>query len=784
MNCITKNKISLLSIFLSFIITSKCLGQNVACELKGTICDKNNQETLLDNVEVIISTVERNNENYAKSCYTKNDGRYSLTATPGKYCILFRNYGKILYQDTLLITQDMDMGVVPITIDAKILPEVNVKGHRKTISYDRDRIVYNVKLSPWAKGFNAKDVITNMPWIDPTKPNELSLVGKDGVILLVNERRIALKGKELTIFLQNIASADIERIEIMTNPSPEFSAEGNNGVINIVTKQNRNIGFEGSVSTEYTQRRKPTFSEYANLVFSNRLLLINYGISNYNENAYNEILTNYSYPTYTRISSAKTDLKYDGVSQNLSANFFLNNNMNIGFMGALAFTKNGFDKKSVVEYTNLSIPQVDEFTHRDGKFHSITFTPYYEWNIDSLGKKLVVNYSYSKSHDKGHQTYISETKLPFTESRINGLYIYSSYNVDLKLPYTWMNFEAGSEYRHYKANNSSEYSVTEDYLYKESVFSTYADVNKTWGNWYAKVGARYEYTTQNGCLGNGQTAFKKKYGNLFPFVDITFHPIETSTLVLGYSKRIQRPPMYCLDPTRGYTDSYHYENGDPQMRPTLMDYLELKYMVNNLYVELSYIYTKDGITQVFSDNGNGIVGSCYTNGLTIQSFGGNINYTNNKNKFSANIAGSLYYNRAEVNLSDLDDDNLKGLTSRISSTLTYKFMDNCTLFARYYYVFPGLSENVHFESFQSLSLGVNMQLLRGKLNFEIGTSDIFKTLKSRNKIDYKTFTFTNKINNDVRSVYLKMSFHFGNDKVRHNNVDVNSGDGRIPTSRL
>ena len=77
-----------------------------------------------------------------------------------------------------------------------------------------------------------------------------------------------------------------------------------------------------------------------------------------------------------------------------------------------------------------------------------------------------------------------------------------------------------------------------------------------------------------------------------------------------------------------------------------------------------------------------------------------------------------------------------------------------------------------------------MQLLSGKLNVEIGTSDIFKTLKSRNKIDYKTFTFTNKINNDVRSVYLKMSFHFGNDKVRHNNVDVNSGDGRIPTSRL
>lgn len=103
MNCITKNKVSLLSIFLSFIITSKCLGQNVACELKGTICDKNNPETLLENVEVIISTVERNNENYAKSCCTKDDGRYSLTATPGKYCFFLEIMVKFFIKTLCLL---------------------------------------------------------------------------------------------------------------------------------------------------------------------------------------------------------------------------------------------------------------------------------------------------------------------------------------------------------------------------------------------------------------------------------------------------------------------------------------------------------------------------------------------------------------------------------------------------------------------------------------------------------------------------------------------------------
>lgn len=762
---------------------AECQGQNVSYEIKGVVCEKNKPDNLLENVEVLVLAIGNANDNLTKICLTKSDGSYSFNIAPNKYHLIFRLLGDILFQDTLEVVKNMDMGVVSVNIDTKVLPEVYIKGNRKMISYDRDRMVYSVKQSPWAKGFNAKDVVTKMPWADPTKPNELSLVGKDGVILLVNERRINLQGKELINYLQNIPSENIEKMEIMTNPSPEFSMEGRKGVINIVTKQRRNFGFESSVSVDDTQRQKLSSSESLNLSFSNNLMIVDYCVNNYNEHVNSDIQTNYSYPSYTRISSAESKMKYEGLTQSLSTNFFLNTNMNIGFLGSLAYTKNGFDKNSSIEYTDESMKKVDEFTKRKGDFHSVTFTPYYEWNIDSLGKKLVVNYNFSRTHDKGHQQYASNVELPFTESRIKNLYIYNSYNMDLKLPFTKINVEAGSEYRHYKVNNRAEYSTLEDFLYKESVFSTYFDVNKSWGKWFIKVGTRYEYTTQNGFSEKGSNTFELKYGKLFPFVDITFHPIETSTLVFGYSKRIQRPAMWCLDPTRGYTDSYHYEEGNPQIKPTMMDYLELKYMVNNLYIELSYVYTKDGIIQIFNDNGDGVVGCSYTNGFKMHSFGGNANYTINKNKLSVNIGGSLYYNKAVSTSSELTDDNLKGYSSRVSSTVSYGFKDNITSFARYYYVFSGLSENIHFKSFQSLSMGVNMRFLKDKLNVEIGASDIFKTNKSRNRIDYKSFKFTSNINNDIRSIYLKVSYRFGNDKVRHNNVDINNGDGRMPISR-
>ena len=763
--------------------TTECLGQNVSYELKGVVCDINKHDVFWENVEVLALTIGGTNEDLTKLCLTKSDGSYSFNLTPNKYHFVVRLLGDILLEDTIEVTENIDMGLVPVNIDTKVLPEVYIKGNRKFISYDRDRMRYNVKQSPWAKGFNAKDVVTKMPWADPTKPEELSLVGKDGVILLVNERKINLKGKELMNYLQNIPSENIEKIEIMTNPSPEFSMEGRKGVINIVTRQRQNLGFEGSVSAEYTQRQKPSFAEYSNLSFSNKFMVIDYSISNYNEHANSDIQTEYTYPTYTRVSSAESKMKYDGLTQSLSTNFFLNDKMNIGFLGSFAYTKNGFDKNSSVEYTNGNGTKVDEFTKRKGDFHSVTFTPYYEWNIDSLGKKLTINYNFSRTHDKGHQQYISDVELPFSESRINSLYIYNSYNLDLKLPFAIMNFEAGCEYRHYRVNNRAEYSTLEDFLYKESVISTYFDANKSFGKWYVKVGARYEHTTQNGFSEDGSNTFELKYGKLFPFVDVTFHPAETSTLVFGYSKRIQRPAMWCLDPTRGYSDSYHHEEGNPQLNPTMMDYLELKYMVNNLYIELSYNYTKDGIIQIFNDDGDGVMGCTYTNGLKMHSFGGNANYTFNANKLSVNIGGSLYYNKAVSTSPDLTDDDLKGYTSRFSSTVSYKFKDNITSFARYYYVFPGLSESVHFKSYQALNMGANMRFLKDKLDLEIGATDIFKTNKSRNRIDYSTFTLTSNINNNIRSFYLKISYRFGNNKVRHSYVDVNNGDGRMPSSR-
>ena len=242
-----------------------------------------------------------------------------------------------------------------------------------------------------------------------------------------------------------------------------------------------------------------------------------------------------------------------------------------------------------------------------GRYNYFSITPYYEWNIDSLGKKLTVNYAYIRNHGKENQHYSANAELPFYDSFVDNPTVYQCYNLDLKLPFTWMNFETGGEYRKYDVDNISEYSTKDEFHYDESVLSVYADVNKTFGKWYAKLGARYEQSRQEGVSNTTSGDVNLKYSKLFPFVDVAFHITEDQSLVFGYSKRIERPDMYLLNPTRTYSDSYLYFSGTPQLRPAMKDYLELKYTYNNLYIDMSYIYTQDAVDCVSQESKEGVM---------------------------------------------------------------------------------------------------------------------------------------------------------------------------------
>lgn len=662
------------------------------------------------------------------------------------------------------------------------LEGVTVTTSRRFLVHDRDRLVFNVKSSPFSSGFNARDVLSQIPVVDPSVQDGLKLIGKDGVIVLLNGRRVNLKGKELAGFLGNIPSDKISKIEVMTNPSPEFSASGNTGVLNIILKNRRNLGFEGSVGAGYTQRRKATGNETVGLSFSNKCLMIDYNADNWNENRRQDIRSVYDYSGYSKIYSEITDHKYDILYQNLNTNIFLTGRMNLGFMSSFNMSRDKSTKTTGIE-TSGGQPSasLSALASSHDRYRFFSLSPYYEWTIDSLGKKLSVNYSHVSSSDKDSKDYFSDVSIK--SGSYDNRYMVNVFNLDMNLPFSFLNFELGGSYSHYRTDYSSRYATDDSFLYKETVGAFYADVNKAWGRWYAKAGLRYEHTKTQGFPMEPSGNFTRSYADWFPFVDVSYRTDKSGSFIFGYSRRINRPVMTMLTPTKVYSDIYNYSMGNPYLAPSLSGNLELKYLFKNLYVGLSHIHTSGGVALLLDDSGSPVMAQTYTNCITTDSYGGTVNYTYSRNRLNASLGMSMFYNSSKSYDARVADDGLDGLSTQLTANLSYMISKDVLAYAGYFYNFAGKSGYVHYKEFNALSAGLNWRLLKNRLIIDLRANDLFRTMKNRNTIYFDGFTFYNRLDNDNCSLTLKLTYKFGNNKLKRSNVGVDNGGNRIPGAR-
>lgn len=676
------------------------------------------------------------------------------------------------------------MGQIKVPITRIDLQEITVVAKKKIITIDKNKLVYIVKNSPYAKGFSARDVVNNVPGINPTTNEDISLIGKDGVIVLINGHRSNLKGKDLVSYLTNIPSENLEKIEIVTNPSSEFSASGNTGVLNIVLKNRMNLGFDGSLSAGYIQRHKAGFEGGGNLTFSNNWLMLEYGINYWKENRRHDVKNDFNYADYKELINNESYQKSDFVSQNLNTNIFLNEKINLGFMASFNYMDGDIISDVYQELSGSKNLFSSEKTRSDNRYIGLSFSPYYEWNIDSLGKKLVVNYNYNMAKNKSNSDYLSNNHLDVVNSLYDNRYFVNICNLNLTLPFSWLNFELGGEYSHYHADNHACDNAVNDYLYKEAVSAFYVDISKSWKKLFFKLGTRYEHTKSEGSPNEDVNNFSRSYANWFPFVDMSYKLDTNSALYIGYSKRINRPDMLQLNPTRVYTDAYSYSAGNPLLSPSLLDYVELRYQYKTLNVGVSYVHTSDGIGLLINDQNESQTGQTYSNCISTNSVSGNVNYNYSHNRFNAGVQLSVSYNKSKSSDLSLGGGSLEGFGSFASCNLSYMLGSKTLVYARYMYYFPGLEQFIHYKSFQNFSIGINCMLLKNKLILNANINDLFGTYFNRNHVVYENFVFNNRNDYDNRSFQVKLTYKFGNHKVKRSNVDINSSNNRIPTAKL
>lgn len=734
----------------------------------------------MEYAEVLVSD---GSNNTVSSALTDEKGFFSLELKDGAYILKYRELGEILKQDTLNLNGDKDLGLIALPIANKTLQEMTVVGRRKIISFAQNKLIYSVKNSPYANGFSAKDVIINVPGINPTKPEEISLIGKEGVIVLLNGRKTNLSSKDLVNYLNNIPSENLDKIEVVTNPSSEYSASGNTGVINIILKDRMNLGWDGSLNAGYIQRHKGSLENGGNLSFSNNWVMMEYSVGYWKEKRIRDIRNSLDYPDYSKLINNESYQKSDYVSQNLNTNFFLNSKMNLGFLTSFNFSNDDAEANVYQMLSGSKNSIASEKTLTDSRYRSFSISPYYEWKFDGSGKKMVASYNYNTTKNKSNSDYSSADPLDVTGSMYDNRYYVNTYNLDFTLPFPWLNFKLGGEYSHYRAENYARYNTIDDFLYKETVGSFYTDVSKSWEKVFFKMGARYEYTKTKGFPQEEQNRFSRSYANWFPFVDLTYKPVENNVLYLGYSKRILRPEMIQLNPTRLYTDVFSYSVGNPLLNPALMDYLEFRYQYKTLNVGVSYVHTSDGIGLLVNNQANSQIVQTYSNCISSNSLTGNVSYNYSHNRFSAGAQLSVTYNKSKSSDKSLNDGSLEGFSTVAATNITYLLGSKTVAYATYMYCFPGMEQFIHYKSFQNLALGVNCNLMKNKLILNVSINDLLGTYFNRNHVVYEGFMFNNRIDNENRNLKVKLTYKFGNHKVKRSNVDVNSSNNRLPSGK-
>lgn len=766
----------LLGVFLSISLQS--VGQEMTPSLIGTLVSEG-QSIPLEYAEVLVTDLS---DSIVASVLTDEKGTFSIPLKRGIYILRYRELGEILDQDTIEFQNDKNLGLIAVPIVHKKLQEVTVFGTKKVITLDKNKLIYSVQNSPYANGFSAKDVVQNLPGINPIKPNEISLVGKDGVLVLINGHKSNLKGKDLINYLSNIPSRHLDKIEIVTNPSSEFSALGNIGVLNIILRNRMNLGLDGSLSTGYVQRSTASFEEGGNLSFSNNWLMMEYGIGYWKEKRKHDVRNSLEYTDYTMTIHNGSCQKPDYVSQNLNTEIFLNNEMTLGFMASFNYMDEGMVSDVYRELSGDRYAFSSEQTRSDGSYKGLWISPYYEWKIDSLGKKLTINYSYNLTKKKSHSDYLSDADLDVLNSLYDNRYLVNTCNLDFTLPFSWLTFELGGEYSHYHGDNYAFYHTVDDFRYKETVKAFYADINKSWQRVSFKIGARYEHTKSEGFPSEGTNHFSWGCADWFPFVDIAYKSGASSGLYLGYSRRISRPDMQQLNPTRFYTDTYTSFVGNSFLRPSLMDYVEFGYQYKALNIGLSYIHTSDGIGILVNDKAGSRIEQTYSNCISANSLAGRVNYNYSHNRFSAAVQLSASYNKSKSSDRSLDGSSLEGFSSFASGNLSY-MIGKVQLYASYLYYFPGQEQYLHYESFQNLSIGINCELVKNRLLLNSNVNDLLGTYYNRNRVVYTDFVFNNRNDYDNRCLTIKLTYRFGNHKVKRSDVNINSSNNRLPSAK-
>lgn len=786
--------------FTSFLILLSFSNIVFSQSIIGKIVDIDNKP--IEFVEVILYE----NDKPILSELTNNEGNFNLLLNKkGIFKIIIRQLDTLFYEKNIEINNNsVDLGI--ITFDnSKQLSEVVIIVKKKLIEKKSDRIIYNVQNSVFSNGISGDELLKNIPRIDPTSDG-LKIIGKSNVVVMLDGRILNISGEDLKNYLKTLRSENIEKIEVITNPSAKYDASGNSGLINIKLKKKTNLGFDGNISSTFIQRTKPSTNNSLNLNYSTERLIVNYNIFYGNENRQSIYKNDYFFTNETRKSIENTEGINKGLSHNFNLDYQILKGSNLGFYFNYGNWDNNSNRDSKVKfydnantiYRSQNLPALTKSNYKD-----ISFSPYLDVKLDTLGSKLKLYYNYNNNKRYTNSLFNSENyngnfinliSSNQNKNNIDNNFSINTFGADIETTIFNSKIEIGAKYTNFKNDNDLKFynstsgldildtNISNFFKYKENLLATYLNLSRNLNEKiYLTAGIRYEYTNIEGNLITQNTTNKNDYGNLFPNISVSYDPNDNNSYSLSYNKRISRPGLYDLNPFRIYRDANNFEIGNPDLLPNITDNVELGYVYKG---NLSFTVYGSKISNnwayiVTSENNNNIIITQPKNVLTTYDLGSEIAYNwKISNTISNYSSANVSYQKSNSSDPSLDDSDLKGFSSTISSNTTITLNKNRTnkLFINMFYNTPGVEEMYISKNTFMFRVGTSLSFLSKKLNINAYLTDPLNTTIARNTVNFNDFQFKNRVFNDNRSFNLSITYKFGNNKSKNNERKVDNSE--------
>ena len=800
-------------------------------KISGQIIDDKNKIVEFANVILL----KAKDSTLVKGALSDQNGSFEFEKTPsGEYLVSISQMGyKKFYTPKFSLDSDnpnVKLSNLILSEDSKQLAEVQVVAKKPFIEQQLDKTVINVENSIVSAGSTALEVLEKAPGITVDKDGNISLKGKQNVMVMMDGKPTYMSAGDLANLLRNMQSSSLDRIEIMTNPPAKYDAAGNAGVINIKTKKNQNMGLNGSATVGMGYgffRSLPKENGSLNLNYRKGKLNIfgNFSGNNRKNFQINDIKR--KFVENGKILSgfdqiADSDKQNSSFSYKIGADYFLDSKNTIGFLinGMNGNYKELLDNQAVIKN---SVGMMDSTSITKGNIKN-TWGNYstninFKHVIDSTGREWTIDADYARYDADNNMQYRTSkydvmniirqirNEDGITASKID---IYAL-KADLTFPINKTSkFEAGVKSSHVNSNNDMRFEFltgdlqtrtldptrTRDFLYKENINAGYLNYSKEIKKLSIQLGLRVENTIGKGSL-LGKQLLDRNYTNVFPSVFLRQKLSAKHQLGMSYSRRIDRPSYEDLNPFLYFLDPYTFQKGNELLLPQFTDAIELSHtFMDAITTTVNYSRTNGIMTEILQQN----------NALKLTNVTKyNIGYVDNFGiAFSvpvpitkwwfSNTYFNLYDNHyvGDIPKTTVDGNgnsntiyqplDARATTYMLNMTHQFTLPKKFSLELSGYYQSPFIEGQLAGKPMGQVSFGVQKKVLKDKATIKLNVNDIFWTNQFRGNFAFNDIDVQIVNKWESRTARMTFTYRFGNNKVasaRQRQTGLEDEKGRV-----